>query len=43
MRRTERVVDVEDLVPVRLHCRAGLIDVSFMSRAFVTCRDKAQP
>ena len=25
---TERVVDVEDLLPARLHCRAGLIDQS---------------
>src|SRR5258708_13087870 len=28
MRRTERVVDVEDLLLARLHCRAGLIDES---------------
>jgi hypothetical protein len=28
MRRAERVVDVEDLLLARLHCRAGLIDES---------------
>src|SRR6266540_4737551 len=28
MRRTERVVDVKDLLLARLHCRAGLIDES---------------
>jgi hypothetical protein len=28
MRRTEGVVDVEDLLLAQLHCRAGLIDES---------------
>ena len=28
VRRTERVVDVEDLLRARLHCRAGLVDES---------------
>ena len=28
MRRTERVVDVENLLLARLHCRAGLVDES---------------
>src|SRR5262249_3077101 len=52
MRRAERVVDVEDLLLARLHCRAGLINPSrgasvlrgaFSRRLIVDCEASGEP